>query len=110
MEIKALALSEQMRMIRGVDNIVPENKNGVSAPEGGNTVSFTDFLKAHYDKANDLGVESERAIERSVKGEELNPHTTLLALQRAEISFQLLMSVKQRIEQAYQEIIRTPLG
>ena len=81
----------------------------ISEPEPKGQRSFSDFFSEQLNELNELGLESDRAIARRLEGRETNPHATLLALQRAEISFQLMMSVKRRIEQAYQEIIRTPI-
>lgn len=101
MEIKPLSMGDQLRMIRGVEE--PQEQTQAQGK------SFSDFFADKLEELNTLGLESDRAIERRIEGKEANPHSTLLALQRAEISFQLMMSVKQKIEQAYQEIIRTPV-
>jgi flagellar hook-basal body complex protein FliE len=74
------------------------------------TVSFGDFLAGHFNAVNQSGLESEEALKRATLGEEMNPHATLIAMQKASISLTLMMGIKERLERAYQEIIRTPLG
>ena len=115
MEIKGLSMLDQLRTIRGVENIIPKQKPelpegvDISPQPGGKKVSFGEFLSQQFAEANQLGLEAERAIQRSVTGEETNPHAAMIAVQKADVSLTLLMSVKERIERAYQELIRTPI-
>lgn len=112
MEIKGLSMLDQMRMIRGVESIVPkkaEEIGGAGQAPGGKKVSFSEYLSHQLEETNRLGIEAEQSIQRSIMGEEDNPHATMIAVQKADISLSLLMSVKERIERAYQELIRTPI-
>lgn len=116
MEIKGgMSMFDQLRSIRGVQDIIPKTKietgDGLSTgqPAAGNKVSFSDFLSQQFEEANTLGVEAEKAIQRSIMGEEKDPHSAMIAVQKADISLSLLMSLKDRIERAYQELIRTPI-
>ncbi len=115
MEIKGLSFTDQLRMMRGVEGIYPKKSEGAAeglsgvAPQAGGKTSFADYLKQQFDETNKLGIEAESAIQRSVLGDETNPHAAMIAVQKADISLSLLMSVKERIERAYQELIRTPV-
>jgi len=112
MEIKGLSFADQMRMVKGVESITPKQKiNDVQGVgENTNKVSFSDYLKESISEVNKLGIESDQAIQRAVEGKELNPHDTMIALQKADLSFRLMMSVKSRLEQAYEQLIRMPIG
>ena len=111
MEIKALSMADQLRTIRPVENIIPKGigETPKSGEHSGKGVSFAEFLSQQFNEANRLGLEADKAITRSAMGEEANPHDTVIAVQKADIALTLLMSVKERIERAYQEIIRTPI-
>ena len=113
MEIKGLSMLDQMRMMKGVEGISPKQTQGVQgagdAPAGGKKVSFGEYLQHQLEETNRLGIEAEQAIQKSVMGQDENPHATMIAVQKADISLSLLMSVKERIERAYQELIRTPI-
>ena len=39
-------------------------------------------------------------------GESQDLHTTVIAMQKADLSFQMMMQVRNKIVQAYQEIMR----
>ena len=108
--INPVSMGEQLRMVRGVESIIP--KGGATAtPEVGGApkTSFADYLSQQFETVNTQGIEAEKAIQRSIMGQDENPHQTMIAVQKAEISLTLLMSVKERIERAYQEIIRMPI-
>jgi len=109
MEIKGLSMLDQLRTIRGVDSITPKTQAGGVQGAPGNKVSFGEFLSQQFEESNRLGIEAEKAIQRSVSGEDPNPHAAMIAVQKADISLTLLMSLKERIERAYTELIRTPI-
>ena len=106
--INPISMGDQLRMVRGVESIIPK---GNATPEVGGSpkTSFADYLTQQFDTVNEQGLEAEKAIQRSILGKDENPHQTMIAVQKAEISLTLLMSVKERIERAYQEIIRMPI-
>jgi len=106
MEIKPIQLSDELRMLQGVDSITPTPK----AQQGVGGREFSEFFSEKLEELNQLGLESDRAIVRAIKGEEPNPHSTLLALQKAEISFQLMSSIKMKLEQAFRQLMQTPIG
>jgi flagellar hook-basal body complex protein FliE len=107
MEIKGLSLLDNLRAIQGVQGITtPRGKSEQSGDKSGG-VSFAEIFKEKIEETNRLGIEADRAIERAALGQESNPHSTLIAVQKAEISLSLMLSVKDRIERAYQELVRT---
>ena len=73
-------------------------------------VSFGEMLQSQFSEVETQGIAAEDAIKRSLMGNEVNPHSTVIAVQKATTSLTLLMTIKDRLERAYQEIIRTPLG
>ena len=44
-----------------------------------------------------------------MSGESRDLHTTVIAMQKADLSFQMMMQVRNKIVQAYQEIMRMPV-
>jgi flagellar hook-basal body complex protein FliE len=48
--------------------------------------------------------EADRAVERLMLGEEVTPAEVLTAVQKADIAFKLMMQIRNKLIQAYQEI------
>ena len=67
---------------------------------------FADFLKDAIREVDDLQTESAGAINQLLQGEVKDVHSAMLALQRADLSFQLMMQVRNKIVQAYEDIMR----
>ena len=74
-----------------------------SAQEG---ESFGDILKNAISMVNELQKQSDGEIQKLMTGESVDLHTTMIAVQKADLSFQMMMQVRNKIVQAYQEIMR----
>jgi flagellar hook-basal body complex protein FliE len=76
---------------------------GVEKGAGG----FGDILKDAISTVNDLQKQSDQEIQKIMTGESQDLSTTVIAMQKADLSFQMMMQVRNKIVQAYQEIMRT---
>ena len=79
----------------------PQSQSSPSPAEGFGTV-----LKDAIARVNQLHWSSEVEIRRLLTGESEDLHTALLAVQKADMAFTLLMEVRNKVVQAYQEIMR----
>ncbi|MCC6933487.1 MAG: flagellar hook-basal body complex protein FliE [Deltaproteobacteria bacterium] len=110
MDIKGI-YETQAALIKPIEGLSGQIKpNQVNPNPAGEKTSFSQFLLDQVKQVNSNSLTAEKGIADSISGKDSNPHNILISLQKADISFRLLMSVKERITQAYQEIIRTPLG
>lgn len=105
MEIKGLSLIDELKMLRGVEPMNPQPKKA-----GGNGQSFGDFLKDKLSEVNQLGLDADQKIQATIEGRAENPHETQIAIQKADVAFKLMLSVKDQIEQAYQTVMRSSIG
>jgi flagellar hook-basal body complex protein FliE len=48
------------------------------------------------------------AVDQFVSGDQEDPHNMMLAVQRADLSFDLFVQVRNKVLQAYQEVMRMP--
>lgn len=103
------SLLDGMKLLQGVKPISPAEQ-GINRGEAPGKVSFGDFLKQSLDEVNRTGLEVDRKIQDHVQGKTANPHETMLAIQQADVSFRLMLNVKEQIEQAYQTIMRSTIG
>jgi flagellar hook-basal body complex protein FliE len=79
---------------------------GAATGAGGATGAFMSTLKDAIAKTNEVQVEASQAVEKLATGETQNIHQTMIALQKADVSFQLMMQIRNKIIGAYDEIQR----
>ena len=83
-------------------------QRGESAPTG--ATSFGDVLKEAISEVNQLSNAADSAIQKQLaSGESTDLHATMIALEKAEVSFQLMMQIRNKILKAYEEIMRMPV-
>ncbi len=68
--------------------------------------SFGEVLKDSLAKVDKLQHEADRAIRDLATGGTATLHDTMLAMEKAELSFRLMMQVRNKIVEAYQEVLR----
>ena len=68
--------------------------------------AFQEALETAIDRVESFRRLADGAVGRFVAGESEELHSTVLAAQRAELSFELFVQVRNKVVQAYQEIMR----
>lgn len=68
--------------------------------------TFGDILKTSINEVNRLQIETDDAIRRLVTGEEKNVHEVMVAMEKASLSLELLVQVRNKVIAAYDEIKR----
>jgi len=66
---------------------------------------FGDVIKQAIKRVSDMEIRADQSIEQLLKGE-TGIHETMIALQKADISFRLLLQVRNKVMDAYREIMR----
>ena len=69
--------------------------------------SFADTLAESLDKVNTMQKQADVAIQDFVAGDTRNIHETMIAVGKADLAFRLTMQVRNKIVEAYQEVMRT---
>ena len=81
-------------------------KEGASSGEE----SFVNVLKDSIAKVNSLQTEADKAISDFSTGQNgVTLHQTMIEMAQADVSFHLMMQVRDRIVKAYQEMNNMPL-
>lgn len=70
---------------------------------------FGQLLKTELDKVNTLQVKADRAAETYATGGDIQVHSVMIALEKAETSMQMAVQVRNKLVSAYQEISRMQL-
>lgn len=69
--------------------------------------NFADVLKNAVNEVNQDQLNAEKSINDYVSGKDTNLHNTLLSLEKADLSFKMMMQVRGKLMEAYQQIMRT---
>jgi flagellar hook-basal body complex protein FliE len=79
-------------------------------PDGGGTAptGFGASLERFVSAVESSNADANRAVGRMVEGSG-DVHDAMIALQRAELTLQLTVQVRNKLVQAYQDIMRMPV-
>ena len=96
----------EIPLIKGIEAI-PEPFGG-SATKGASPASreFSELLKNAVESVNSMQHEAGRLEDAVAKGEDINIHQAVIAGEKAGLSFRLLMQVRNKMLDAYQEVMR----
>ncbi|MGE4267384.1 MAG: flagellar hook-basal body complex protein FliE [Deferribacterales bacterium] len=92
-------------------NFLLPNKLDTNTPsqaaKSENTVDFSALLKDALKDVNDAQLTADDAVQKVLSGENKDIHSTMIALQKADVSLKMMLEVRNKIMDAYQEILRT---
>jgi flagellar hook-basal body complex protein FliE len=88
----------------------PLTGTAASAPSGGQEgadgVNFGDLLKQALQEVNDAQSTSEQEARNLMSGNSTDMHTAILAVQKADVSFQMMMAVRSKLVDAYRSVMQ----
>ena len=103
--MKDITIQSNLKALGGVGGPGNLDTKKIGAEEEG--ASFAETLTESLDKVNDLQKEADVAIEDFATGKTRNIHETMIAVNKADLAFRLTMQVRNKIVEAYQEVMRT---
>lgn len=71
-----------------------------------NEKSFSETFKEMINQADSLQKKSAKAVENFIAGGEENLHEVMAAVEEAQLSFQLIMEIRNKLMESYQELMR----
>ncbi|HEX4144389.1 MAG TPA: flagellar hook-basal body complex protein FliE, partial [Pirellulales bacterium] len=87
---------------------IPVAPPGLVAPNapgsGAGVSSFKNVLLDSLKQVNSMQQEANRAVENLMTGGSSNPAEVLTAVQKADVAFRMMMQVRNKVVQAYQDI------
>ncbi len=89
--------------------LVPTPSGGAALPSStpaSGTTSFSDLLKDLTQDVNRYQHQAQDMVEGLATGEVENVHDVVNALDKAELSFRMMVEVRNRLVEAYREISR----
>lgn len=106
--IKSPATELLMAQLRDMQSQAkPANLNSGQSQKGG--TSFLDHLKDSIKEVDAMQKSSDKMAVDLAAGKEQNLHETMLSATQAELSFNLMVQVRNRVLEAYQEVMRMPV-
>lgn len=66
--------------------------------------SFKDFLLQSIGEVNSMQQAADQAVEKFAAGGDVNPAEVLTAVQKADIAFRMMLQVRNKLVQAYEEV------
>jgi flagellar hook-basal body complex protein FliE len=96
-------------MVKELTGVLP---GAISTPASGPSKaagaekSFGEFLSESLSKVDDLQQGADAAVQQMAKGEGPGIQEAMIAIEKADVAFKLMMEVRQKILDAYQEVIR----
>ncbi len=98
--IGSIAQLNRYRETQGLDNI--------KAPEG-NEKSFAKVFSETISEVDKLQLQADKDIDNVVLGKSNSPHEAMIALEKADVAFQLMNTIRSKIIRAYEEVLRTQI-
>ena len=93
----------QIAPIRGLEETQKSQPQGAPKSQG-----FGEMLNNALEEVNSLQNQADKQIEGlTLKQEGVTPHTAMVALEKADVAFQLMTAIRGKIIRAYEEVIRT---
>ena len=76
----------------------PKTEQGGSA--------FSEVLGNAIEQVNNLQAQAGEQVQKVMTGDVTDIHTAMIAVQKADVSFQMMMQVRNKLVSAYQEIMK----
>ena len=70
------------------------------------STTFYDFIKNYVEDVNKKQIDANTAIDKFIKGENKDITSVVLSVEKAEVSLELFLQIRNKLVQAYQDIMR----
>lgn len=99
---------DQVAFQNGLESLT--NTTSTPDPKGiQGSESFGKMLARSLDEVNQLKLSADEAISDLAAGKQKDIHQTMIALEKADVAFQLLMQIRNKIIAAYETVMRMPV-
>lgn len=96
-----------MNTIKSVDTVNLSGRlNEAKASDKPEKNDFNNYLKEALGEVNHLQQQADQAIQQLAAEGKGDLQETIIALEKADVSFKLMMQIRNKVLEAYQEILR----
>jgi flagellar hook-basal body complex protein FliE len=78
-------------------------------PAEGSGVKFGEMLQASLDRVSQLQTAADQSVDDLTTGRQADIHSTMIAVEKAEIAFEMAMTIRNKLLTAYETIMRTQI-
>lgn len=93
-----------IEMISGVTNVTASPAAALGS--GARTSDFADWIAREATALNNQLQHADATVQRLASGDGANLHTVMMDLEKAKLSFELVVQVRNRLLEGYQEVMR----
>jgi len=95
-----------MSTIQGLGTPVPASPSPAQSAGRNNQPDFAQTLREGMRQIDQLQNDAQQKTAQLLQGDGQDVHSAMIAVEKAELSFQLMMQVRNKIVAAYQEVSR----
>ena len=91
-----------------LSKIVPPEllRQPASFSQHGESGSFAGMLREAFDQMREIQIDADQQVRKLLAGERVDLHRVMLASEKAGLASNLMMSVRNKVVEAYQEVMR----
>ena len=94
------------QMIEKKMSIEAPQAPGLGESSNASGTSFASLFQNALEQTNQIQGEADRAVKELTAGRNKNIHETMLLIEKADSNFKMLMQVRNKLLDAYREVIR----
>jgi flagellar hook-basal body complex protein FliE len=95
-----------MNTIKTIDSVNSSDALSIPKATENQKTDFTSYLKDALGEVNNLQQKADQAIQQLVGEGKGDLQETMIAMEKADVSFRLMMQIRNKVLEAYQEIMR----
>ncbi len=94
-----------------IDSLTPGLQKGLLQQQTGpaksvGTPTFSETLSNMVDQVDALQKDAGQSVKQFISGEEANLHDVMASMEEAQLSFQFMMEVRNKLLEGYHELMR----
>lgn len=92
--------------IASMPGVTSIREPGLAGSRPADSQKFQDALSEAVQKVEQFRLDARQGVERLLSGEGADLHRVALQTQQAELAFEMFLQVRNKVVQAYQEVMR----
>ncbi len=98
---------DALKSLGSVDPRQVYGQGGLDQATQPKRASFADTLRGAMQDVNELQTNRDDLVQGMIRGEVSEVHDVMVAAEEAQLAFELMLEIRNRLLESYQEIMRT---